>query len=209
MDYQALQAAFKRDLQAIPTLQLGILSARDLYGSLAVFVLKLSLLLLGINSAIQLSLYSIGYFYYPPSLALVFTCWAVALVGSILMMMFASSFILFGKMVEGRLESAAFIKEKCRQFGIGFLVLYSIAYFFLIMSFYSTESLFTTFDHLIFILAFSQFGVLFGSMLIVNVFEGIEINRLGLGVAFEVIDAFSAKLTSHEDESKQGADDDR
>ena len=207
MDYQALQATFKRDLQAIPKLKLGILIDRDLYGPLAVFVLKLSLLLLSINVAIQAGLYSINFFYYPPSLALVLTCWAVALVGSILMMMFASSFILFGKMVEGRLESAAFIKEKCRQFGIGFLVLYSIAYFFLIMSFYSTESLCTTLDYLIFILAFSQFVVLVGSMLIVNVFAGIEINRLGLGVAFEVIDAFSAKLTSHDDESNQGDDD--
>ena len=45
MDNQALQQAIKSDLLTIPTLKMGILSSRDLYGSLAAVMLKTSLIL--------------------------------------------------------------------------------------------------------------------------------------------------------------------
>ena len=203
MDNQGLQDAFKSDLMTIPTLKVGILSAGDLYGTLAGFVLKLSLLLLGINVLIQAGLHSVGLFYWPLSIGLVFKCWLLTLAGSSFIMIFLSNFILFGKLVKGRLKTEAFIKQKCRHFGVAFLVIYIIAYLLLIMGINAFvgmsegESEFGGLISIVLTLGFSQLVTLLGSMLVVNVIASMEISRLGMGIALDVIKAFVDVIKNH------------
>jgi len=214
MDHQALQAAFKRDLMTIPTLKLGILSARDLYGALALFVFKYSCFLLAINMAIQTGLYSIGEFVWVPSLSLLLKCWVGTLVASSFLMLVSSQFILFGKMVQSRLESTAFIKHKCRQFARGFFIVYILIYGLLMIAFNSMMSMDRNADSgLTFVLVGSQIASLVGSLMLVNIVASIEMNRLGLGVVFEVVEAFAAQLTGYAEKSltikQPGVDDER
>ena len=132
MDYQALQEDVRSDLKTIPTLKMGILSAGDLYGSLAAFVLKLSLILLCINVAIQEGLHLIGFYYAPLTIGSVFACWGLTFAGSVFIMIFLSNFILFGKLVKGRLKTENFIKQKCVHFCLLYLLTYSVGYLVLI-----------------------------------------------------------------------------
>ena len=203
MDNQALQDAFKSDLMTIPTLKMGILSAGDLYGTLAGFVLKLSLLLLSINLLIQAGLHSVGLFYWPLSIGLAFKCGLLTLAGSSFLMLFLSNFILFGKLVKGRLKTEAFIKQKCRHFGVAFLVIYSVAYLVLILGlnafggFSERDREFFGLILIVLTLGGSQLGALIGSMLLVNVIASMEIGRLGMGIAMDVISAFVDAIKNH------------
>ena len=203
MDNQGLQDAFKSDLMTIPTLKVGILSAGDLYGTLAGFVLKLSLLLLSINLLIQAGLHGVGLFFWPLSIGLVFKCGLLTLVGSSFLMLFLSNFILFGKLVKGRLKTEAFIKQKCRHFGVAFLVIYSIAYLLLIMGINAFvgmsegESEFGGLISIVLTLGLSQLVALLGSMLVVNVIASMEVSRLGMGIAMDVISAFVDAIKNH------------
>lgn len=215
MDYQALQEDVKSDLKTIPTLKMGILSAGDLYGSLAAFVLKLSLILLCINLAIQMGLHAIGFYYAPLSTWAVFACWGLTFVGSGFIMIFLSNFILFGKLVKGRLKTEGFIKQKCQQFSLLYLLIYSIAYFVLITgldAFGGANARDREFFGLIstvLTLGGSQLGALIGSLIMTGILANIEISRLGMGIAFDLINSFMARVNNHpitEEKLQDGSD---
>jgi len=200
MDHQELEEAVKSDLITISTLKLGILSARDLYGSLGMFVLRLSLVLLCINLCVQVGLHSIGLYYSPLYIDTFFACWVLTLIGSSFIMLFLSSFILFGKLVKGRLKTEGFIKKKCQQFSLLYLLIYGAAYLFLIVSLdafggpSASDRAFFGILSTILTLGVSQLAALIGSLLFMSVFTNIEVNRLGIGIAFDVINAFVARI---------------
>ena len=203
MDYQALQKDVKCDLKTIPTLKMGILSAGELYGSLAAFVLKLSLLLLCINVAIQEGLHVIGFYYSSLSIGSVLACWGLTFVGSGFIMLFLSNFILFGKLVKGRLKTEGFIKQKCMQFSLLYLLIYSIGYLVLIAGLGAfggpdahDSDLFTIISAVL-TLGGAQLGALIGSLIAMSVLVNIEISRLGMGIAFDVINTFMARIKNN------------
>ena len=203
MDYQALQEDVKCDLKTIPTLKMGILSAGELYGSLAAIVLKLSLLLLCINVVIQEGLHVIGFYYSPLSIGSVFACWGLTLAGSGFIMLFLSNFILFGKLVKGRLKTEGFIKQKCMQFSLLYLLMYSIGYLVLITGLDAfgganarDREFFGLFSTAL-TLGGAQLGALIGSLIAMSVMVNIEISRLGMGIAFDVINTFMARIKNN------------
>ena len=200
MDYQKLQEALKSDLLAIPTLKMGILSARELYGSLGIFILKLSLLFCGLETLYQTLLHATGLFYPAFSFSNLLVTFGFAFAMSGLICIFVSQFILFGKLVKGRLKTEAYIVSKCRQFGGFYLVIYSVIYLVVLPSVDSSigssqESRdFFGSDFGIFGLAISQFVASFGGLMLTGLFVNMEISRLGMGIAFDVINAFVALI---------------
>ena len=196
MDNHELQVMVKSDLMLIPTFKLGILSARDFYGSLAAFILKLSLILLLVNILTQWGVHG----FYPHWSNLLFFMWGLTLVGSSFVGIFVSQFILFGKMVKGRLKTESLIKKKCMHFSLLFLLIYCLIYFgttfYLEASHNASASSRLLFGHgwHRFDLTFAQLVSLFGSMLGISILANMEVSRLGIGIAFDVVNSFVERL---------------
>ena len=60
MDSNPFESAIKSDLAILSTLKMGYVSAKDLYGSVFKLTLKLSFLLLAINTGVRLVLMAVG-----------------------------------------------------------------------------------------------------------------------------------------------------
>ena len=203
MENQALQAAIKSDLITIPTLKMGILSAGDLYGSLARFILKFSVTLLCINILIQAGLYGVGRYHQSWSVLSVLLCGILTLGGSGFITLFLSHFILFEKLAKGRLKTTAFIKKKCRHFISMYLSLYSVIYclgtlFFGTIKLLGADSTGRLpLQEWIFNEFFSLTAALLGSFLIMSLILNMEISRLGLGPVFDIINAFATRMNNN------------
>ena len=196
MDPQALQQAVKSDLVTLSTLKVGILSAGDLYGSLGGFILKCSLLLMCINVCLQVGAHSIGLYVPSFSVSAVFFMWGLTLAGSSFMVIFLSPMILFGKLVKGRLKTEGFIKQKCVHATLLYIVTYSLIYgaFTLMQEPVHFSGLDDPHGWSGFNFIFAEIWSLLGSFLIVSVFANMEINRLGLGMVFDVVKLFVARI---------------
>src|SRR3990167_4198195 len=211
MDNHELQEMVKSDLMLIPTFKLGILSARDFYGSLAAFVLKLSLVLIFVNTMILLGVHDVGFFY-PNWGGLLLFIWGLALVGSSFVGIFVSQFILFGKMVKGRLKTESLIKKKCIHFSLLYLLIYCLLYFgttlFLDASYNlsASDKAFFGQGWELFNLTFAQLVSLLGAMLGMSILANIEISRLGIGIVFDVVNTFVAQIKNPRAASIQSQD---
>ena len=196
MDHQTLQKAVKSDLATIATLEIGILSAADLYGSLGGFILKCSLLLVCINVCLQVVCHSIGLYIPSFSVSAVLFMWALTLGGSAFIVIFLSPMILFAKLVKGRLKTEGFIKQKWVQASCLYLVIYSLIYgaFTMIQKPVHFSVLDDPNGWSGFNFMFAELWSLLGSFLILSVFANIEVNRLGLGVVFDVVKTFVARI---------------
>lgn len=204
MDNQALQEAIKSDLLTIPTLKMGILSSRDLYGSLAAVMLKTSLIFLGINTVVRILLHALGLHDVTLSISSLFCTWGFAFGASMFIGMILSQYILFGKLVKGRLKTEAFIKRKCAHFSFIYFVMYAVVYAILTAGFGATgrfgghDYLFTVlFWDVIFPLGFAQLMSLVVPLVAISFLTSMEIQRLGLGAVFDVINQFVAKLKNY------------
>jgi hypothetical protein len=199
MDNHELQEMVKNDLMLIPTFKLGILSAWDFYGSLAAFVLKLSLVLMLVNTMIQWGVHGIGFFY-PTGGTILFFSWGLSLVGSSFVGIFVSQFILFGKMVKGRLKTESLIKKKCMHFSLLYLFIYCLLYVgttLLLDSSYNlsvSDKAFFGQGWDLFNITFAQLVSLLGAMLGMSILANIEISRLGIGIVFDVVNTFVAQI---------------
>lgn len=209
MDYDKLQEAFKSDLLTIPTLKMGILSAGELYGSLGLFILKLSLIFCGLDTLYQALLHAVGLYYWTFSFSKLLVTFGFALISSGLICLFVSQFVLFGKLVKGRLKTEAFIKEKCLQCCWLYFVIYSVLYLIILTyvdsslgSSQSTRDFFGS-DQMTFDLAFSQFSASMASFVFTGLFVNMEISRLGMGIAFDVIDVFVTRMNPNHSISTQ------
>src|SRR3990167_804516 len=201
MDNQALQEAIKSDLLTIPTLKIGILSSRDLYGSLAAVMLKTSLIFLGINTVVRILLHALGLHDITLSISSIFCTWGFAFGASMFIGMILSQYILFGKLVKGRLKTEAFIKRKCAHFSFIYFVMYAVVYAIMTAGL-GAAGQFGGHDHLlfwdvIFPLGFAQLMSLVVSLVGLSFLTSMEIQRLGLGAVFDVINQFVAKLKNY------------
>lgn len=200
MDNDALQDAVKSDLRTIENLKFGILSANDLYGSMGGFILKMALLLTFINICLQVGLHSIGLYYPTLTLGGVLFMLLITLAGSAFVTIFLSPFILFSRLVKGRLKLEAFIKQKWVQACLLYLLIYSVIYFAIIIferpgNLYSFQKeRYDTEGWSAFYLAVAEQASLIGSLILTQVIVGIEINRLGIGIAFDVVKTFVARI---------------
>lgn len=203
MDYHTLQNMVMEDLKAIPNLKMGILSARDLYGALFGFILKFSLMLVCINVALQVGLHSIGLYYPSFSITAVLFMWGLTLAGTSFIAIFLSPLVLFRQLVKGRLKSEAFINQKCWHAAILYFVIYSVIYGAISLAqapfnFHDFERAFfdkegwSAFSFII-----AELWSLLGAFILANVFANLEINRLGVGIAFDVVQAFVARVKEH------------
>lgn len=202
MDNQAFQEGVKSDLRTIPTLKMGILSARDLYGTLATVILKTSLIFLSLNTLVQFMLKAFGLYYPKLSVGVIFCTWVFALGASLLIGILLSQYILFGKLVKGRLKTETFIKKKCRYFTGIYFLMYGVIYAVFVMGLGAFSKVFDDspsstlyfFWDILFPLGFAQLASFVAATVIMSFLANMEIERLGVGVVFEVINQFVAKL---------------
>lgn len=216
MEQQALQDAIKSDLATIPTLKMGILSAGDLYGSLGGFILKMSLTLLGINLLLQTGMHSVGLYYPSFTISAVLFMWVLTLGGSCFIAIFLSPLVLFSKLVKGRLKTEAFIKQKWIHACLLYCLVYAVIYGGMTLmqspgnlSMFAQEALDKEgWDSFYFM--FAELWSLLGSFMLVNVLVSMEVNRLGIGVAMDVINKFVERVKSTpfmQPSSNDGSDD--
>jgi len=200
MDYQSLQNAVMEDLKTIPELKMGILSARDFYGSFVGFILKFSLILVCINVFLQMGLHSIGLYYPSFSFTGVLFMWGLTLAGTSFIAIFLSPLVLFRQLVKGRLKSEGFINQKCKQAAILYLVIYSVIYGAISLAQAPTnlhgfeKAIFDKEGWRAFSFIIAELWSLLGAFMLANVVANLEINRLGVGVAFDVVQAFVARV---------------
>ena len=197
-----LQLDIKGDLLTIPTLKLGILPAKTFYGALLLFVLKLSLLFMLINLIVQIGLNVIGVYHSHMRVGALLGLWGCALGASVVIALFINQFILFSKLVKGRLKTEAFIRKKWRHFSLIYFLIYSLVYF-LAMWFQSSFSL--DGDAQLFNFIFAQFIATVFALVATALIVNMEIERLGLGIVFDVISAFIEKI-KHKPTTMSGID---
>jgi len=201
MDNQVLQEAIKSDLSTISKLKLGILSARDLYGSIASVILKTSIIFLSINTMIRILLRFLGLQDITLSSMSLFCTWGFAFGASLFIAMMLSQYILFGKLAKGQLKTEAFIKKKCANFSLIYFGIYAIIYIIMTLVVYAFEippytgsSYFKQFLDLIPSLAIAQIGSFVASFIVMSFIASMEIQRLGIAAVFDVISQFVAKI---------------
>ncbi len=206
MENQPTEGAIKSDLITVKTLRLGTVSARDYYVSILGWILKLSLLFLGINTVLQRFMHTIGYYLPDLSLKLILISWICALLASTFMSFTAARIILIGKLIKGQLKTANLIKRKYLHFTLVFFLIYSITY---LVATYpvigwmdvsdfqrSNKDLWFTCIYVAFPQFFASIAASVGTAFI----SMIELDRLGLGPLFNVVgDAIKNKghLASH------------
>jgi hypothetical protein len=200
MDYQRLKDDFKSDIMTIPTLKMGIISARDLYGSGLKGFVRLTLIFLLINTLICAGLHGLDLYYPNINLSLLIMLWLCSLIPSFFIGLIVSQFILFAKLVKGQLRTEVFIKNKYFQFGLIFFGIYSVLYFIFTVTGLnhfarSTDSREFFGKGIIYHFAlFSQIFSFVISLLVTFFITNMEVQRLGIGLMFEVIETFVNKI---------------
>ena len=192
MEESTLHEDVKSDLNTIAQMKFGILSAQDFYGTLGRVALSLSWLLLSITLAVHTAMYLLGiskHIYF--SFSRLFDCWLAALGCGCVLSFFISEYVLFAKLVQGRLKTEIFIRQKCRELSRWYLVCFTIFYaIFFYMSLHFIEA--WPEDNIFF--AIYIFEGFIASLVITSLFINAEINRLGIGLLGDVIQAFVAKV---------------
>ena len=212
MDQHELQEAVKGDLETIPKLKIGVISAKDLYGSLLIMAVMISFAILFINIGSQLLLHAL-HCYPAISMNWVARTWCYGFVGSCFLSLMLRRFILFARFVKGRLKTELFIKKKCLHFALIYLFIYALAYLFFAYMFdiskYATTENLSEFgkDWIVFDLIQAQIMAL-GVAFFANIFlVCMEIERLGIGIVFNIVSEFvlhiNHKLNPQNNEERQ------
>ncbi|WP_115222885.1 hypothetical protein [Legionella donaldsonii] len=188
MDYQKLKDDLKSDLHTISTLEMDIVPAKDYYGALLSAVLKSSFFMLAVNVVVQLWFKLVGSYRVDLSLSLLIKTWFLTLAFSLIPVFFIRSFILFDKLIQCRLKSEDFVREKIFLLVKIYFLIFSISYAGIsYMS--SVHGGLEFFDIL-----FTQFGACIFSLVITGLLAGIESERLGFGMLIELVSAFGEKM---------------
>lgn len=194
MDYLKIKEDIKSDFLSITSMDFGVLPARVLYGSIAEYIFKIILVLFTLSMCIS----SIISFIYSHKIRLESTDILIALgwftfIGFFLGIA-ASNFILFSKLVKGKLKSEYFFKQKYRQILCLYMASYSIIYIIISICFYdngrgSIEYIFPT-----------MFGFLFSFALVMFIVP-MEMNRIGMSMYLTLIEQLTAKAMGHSSSS--------
>ena len=190
MNTKQLENAIKSDMETLSTFKMGIISARDFYGSLLGFVLKSSLALLLINTLVRLGLKGVGLYEGSITVLMVMLMWIGALGVSFFMGIAFSQPLLMNKLLQGQLKTVPFIKKVYRHLCVVYFCLYTVMYtlitLFVMMGVPLDQGLMDPW-FIAFSVFFSQgFAFIFASG-ITGLMSGSEFQRLGLGAVINVI----------------------
>ena len=196
MNNQTLENAIKSDMDTLSTFKMGMISARDFYGSLLGFVLKSSVALLLINTLVRLGLKWVGLYDGSITAFVMILMWVCCLGVSFFMGLAFSQPILMSKLLQGRLKTETFIKKTYRHLCVVYFCLYTVTYtlitLFVNLGFTLDQGLMDPW-FLAFSIFFSQmFAFIFASG-ITGFISGSEFQRLGLGAVINVIGEVLAK----------------
>lgn len=188
MDKNSFESAIKSDLATLSTMKMGYVSAKDLYGNVLTLTLKLSFLLLAINTGVRFVLMAAGLYPITLSVSLMIGTWIVCFMASLVLGIVFSRLILISQLIKGRLKTEAIIRETFRYLGLVCLGIYIGVYAFV--------TLFVVLgfdDHLmdtgliVFTTIFSQSVAFIAATGITGLLSGVELDRLGLGAVFNVL----------------------
>lgn len=190
MDYQKLKDDLKSDLRTISTLEMTIVPAKDYYGALLSAVLKSSLLMLAVNVVVHLWFKLLGSYRVDLSLSLLIKTWFLTLAFSLIPVFFIRSFILFDKLIQCRLKSEGFVREKIFLLVKVYFLIFSFSYAGI--NYMNSDSIHGGLEF--FDILFSQMAACIFSLVITGLLAGIESERLGFGMLIELVSAFGEKM---------------
>lgn len=194
MEMQQLEQAIKSDLTTLSTLKMGFVSAKDFYGKLFSLSLKLSFVLLAINTLVRLALMAIGLYPIAFSMGLMAGTWLVCFLASLVMSVFLSRLILISALIKGRLKTQALMKETFRHLGWVCFGIYSVTYALVTLIVVAgMDAHMNDLDVLAFITIFSQAVTSIAATGITGLLLGVELDRLGLGAVFNVLSELIVK----------------
>lgn len=194
MEPMQLEEAIKSDLKLIPTLKMGFVSARDLYGRVFAVTFMLSLTLLAINTLVRFALKITGLYPITFTPGLMTGTWFVCFMTSLVLGFVLSRFILIGKLLKGRLKTANLMKQTFRYLALFGLSIYTGAYAFItvFVSFGMDDHIMDPWP-LVFSTLFTQAIAFIAATGITGLLSGVELDRLGIGAVFNVISEMVSK----------------
>lgn len=194
MDLNPFENAIKSDLTTLSTIKMGYVSAQDLYGSVLRLTLKLSFLLLAINTGIRLVLMAVGLYPITFTVSLMISTWMVGFIASLILGMVFSRLILISQLIKGRLKTEAIIRETFRHLGWVCLGIYMGVYAFItLLVVAGMDSHMNDPWPLAFTTIFSQGFAFIAATGVTGLLSGVELDRLGLGAVFNVLSELVAK----------------
>ncbi|HHF0526722.1 TPA: hypothetical protein ACTUT5_003439 [Legionella anisa] len=195
MEVHQLEEAIKSDLKTLTTLKMGFVSANKFYGKLLGLACKLSFLFLAINTVVQLVLKGMGQFNAPFTLTLLCGSWLVCFMMSLFLALILSRFVLLSRLIKGRLKTEILLKKTLKHLGSVCLVIYTVIYALTTMLSVSGAESDVVNDpaFLMFTILFPQAFSFIVSTGITGLMSSIELDRLGLGVLFNVLSDLLSK----------------
>ena len=209
MNSQDLEQAIQSDLVTLGTLRMGAVSARDLYGAFLGFVLKLSVILVGVNTLIRLALKGIGLYDPEITVNLMLGTWFGCFIVSCFIGFTISRLLLIGKLIKGRLKTETLIKQKYRHFSLLYFAIYATTYTVctaLLNSCIGFNDHITEPFLVVFCAIMAQGFAFVISIVATGLFAGVELDRLGIGVLFNVIAEVVAKAKNKAQHTNQTKD---
>lgn len=192
MNMNPFEEAIRSDLLTLSSIKMGYVSAQDLYGRVFKFALKLSLIMLLINTGIRLAFMSVGLFNIPLTPGLVISLlmgtWVFAFVISLLPSMVFSRILIISRLLKGRLKIEGLIRDTFKNlarlcFWI-YVGTYSLLTLLIVAIFGDVIS-----DPfvLIAVTVLPQGFAFLVSTAITGFISGVEFERLGLGAVFNIV----------------------
>jgi hypothetical protein len=195
MEVHQLEEAIKSDLKTLATIKMGFVCANEFYGKLIELAFKLSFLFLAMNTVVHLVLKGAGLFNAPFTLSLLCGSWFVCFMMSLFLALILSRFVLLSKLIKGRLKTEILLKKTLKHLGFICLVIYTVVYALTTMlSVLGAESdVVNDPAFLMFRILFPQAFSFIVSTGITGLMSSIELDRLGLGVLFNVLSDLLSK----------------
>jgi len=190
MNPEEIKDLLKQDFSRLLDIKLNTVSRNSLYGTLIMVWLRLTFLLSTLSLSVQMSLHWLG-FYPLINGYWVYKSISFSAISALVLTFLLRRAVLFFKLMQGKLESERFIKNKAQKIGSFYIVVYSLCYlassvFFEFSKYSDIESLGAfKLEWLLFDLRFAHFSSLILSVVITVFFVNFEVERVGLGFVFE------------------------
>lgn len=198
MEKQRLNEVLKEDAKKLLNIEPNPVSKNSLYGRLIIIWAALAAGLLILSLGMQIGLHTLGL--YP----LINGYWTVKTAFYSAIVSIALSFalrrpLLLSRLLNGKLECEPIIKQKCRNIGVAYLVVYCLCY--AIISLFFNFSKYTEIgslspfqlDWILFDLRFTQFSSAIIALILIRLYINFELERVGAGFLFEGIRTFNER----------------
>ena len=204
MELNQLEDAVKSDLSTLATLKMEVVSAKDFYVPVLILIFKVSLIFLAINAIACGVLHRFALYQPSISLGWVLGSWFCALGTSLMLGFSLSRMVLIGKLFKNRLKTGAFLKQKLLHFSVIFFLIYCVAYLLMtaLVGLGMDKHALDT-DVMAISMILAQFAAFIAAIVTTTFLFIIELDRLGLGVLWNVIGEWIQKSKRHHSESAQ------